>query len=52
VWVGLIFGAGLIAADQLKLVLFERRPPTLWAINNGYTVIAFVVMGAILAVWD
>lgn len=42
VWV--ILGIGTVA-------LFERRPWTYTAINGGYWLIAFVLMGFILGVW-
>jgi hypothetical protein len=49
--VGLLCGGGLVAADHAKLLVFERRAPALFAINNAYTVIAFMIMGAILGIW-
>jgi hypothetical protein len=49
--VGLLLGAGLVAVDHTKLLAFERRSPTLFAINNGYTVLGFVIMAGIIAVW-
>jgi len=42
VWV--VLGMGTVA-------LFERRPFAYTAINGGYWVVAFVVMGAILGAW-
>ena len=42
VWV--VLGIGTVA-------LFERRPFAYTAINGGYWVVAFVVMGAILGAW-
>ena len=50
-WVGVIAGVGLIAADGLKLVFFEGRPFQLYLINAGYSAIALVIMGAILGAW-
>jgi hypothetical protein len=49
--VGALLGAGLVATDHLKLVAFEKRPFGLFAINNGYTVLAYVIMGAIVGTW-
>jgi len=49
--VGLLLTGGLITLDHAKLLVFERRSPALFAINNGYTVLAGIVMGAILATW-
>ena len=42
VWV--VLGIGTVA-------LFERRPFAYTAINGGYWVVSFVVMGAILGAW-
>lgn len=41
-WVSTAFGV---------VYLFERRPLGHWAINSGYQVLAFLVMGAILGAW-
>lgn len=49
--VGALLGGALIALDQTKLLVFERRPLALFAINNGYTILAMVVMGAIIGTW-
>jgi hypothetical protein len=49
--VGLLLGAGLVAIDHTKLLAFERRPPALFAINNGYTVLGFIIMASIVAIW-
>ena len=48
--------AGLLAAIWVALgigtvALFERRPFAYTAINGGYWLVSFVVMGAILGVW-
>ena len=48
--------AGLLAAVWVVLgigtvALFERRPFAYTAINGGYWVVAFVVMGTILGAW-
>jgi hypothetical protein len=43
---------GLILTTQLETVLFELRKPGLYLINNGYHVVAFLVMGAILGAWS
>ena len=42
IWVAL--GIGTVA-------LFERRPAAYTAINGGYWLVSFVVMGAILGAW-
>ena len=33
------------------VALFERRPPLYIAVNGGYWLVSFVVMGAILGAW-
>lgn len=48
--------AGLLSAVWIVLgiatvALFERRPLAYTAINGGYWLVAFVVMGAILGAW-
>jgi Protein of unknown function (DUF1761) len=48
--------AGLLAAIWVALgigtvALFERRPFAYTAINGGYWLVSFVVMGAILGAW-
>lgn len=42
VWVVLAIGT---------VALFERRPPAYTAINGGYWLVSFVVMGTILGAW-
>lgn len=42
VWVAIAFAVGY---------LFEQRPVKLWAINAGYNLISFAVMGIILGAW-
>lgn len=53
---GLVVGAcswlGFIAPVTLGSVLYERRPWSLWLLNNGYWLVSLLVMGAILAVWN
>ena len=49
--VGLLLGIGLIVADHAKLVAFEHRPLALFAINNVYTLLALMVIGAIEGTW-
>lgn len=48
--------AGLLAAIWVVLgiatmALFERRPAAYTAINGGYWLVSFVVMGAIIGAW-
>lgn len=49
--VGALLGGGIVALDHVKLLVFERRSPVLFGINNGYTLLAFVLIGAIEATW-
>lgn len=45
-WAWLLFAAGVAINN-----LYERRSWKLFAINAGYHLLAFLVMGAILATW-
>ena len=45
---GLAVGGGWVATTLGIIALFERRPFGHWAINAGYAVVAFTVMGAIV----
>lgn len=47
-WVGGLVGVLIVATMLGVNALYERRGPTLWALNAGYSVIGFVVMGAII----
>lgn len=44
-------GAAWVAASFGVTYLFERRPLGLFAINAGYHIVAFTLMGVILAAW-
>jgi len=48
---GFMAGFTYVAAAFGITYLFEFRSVTLWAINAGYQVIVFTVMGAILGAW-
>jgi hypothetical protein len=50
--VGFFCWFGFAAVATLPSVTFERRPFALYAINNGFLVVALSVMGAILASWQ
>ena len=50
--VGLVAGAGLIVTDSIKRHVYEEAPIALLAINNGYVVVGFALMGAILGAWE
>jgi hypothetical protein len=49
--VGLLAWLGFVATSSSVIVLFEQRPKALWVINNGYNVVGYVLMGALLATW-
>jgi len=48
---GFMAGLTYVAAALGVTYLFEFRSLRLWAINAGYQVVAFSVMGAILGAW-
>ncbi|MGA2186986.1 MAG: DUF1761 domain-containing protein [Steroidobacteraceae bacterium] len=48
---GFMAGFTYVAAAFGITYLFEFRPFALWAVNAGYQVIVFSVMGAILGAW-
>jgi hypothetical protein len=50
--VGLIVGVGLLVTDSLKRFVYEQDPVSLLVINNGYNVVGFAIMGAILGAWQ
>ncbi|NIR50552.1 DUF1761 domain-containing protein [candidate division KSB1 bacterium] len=43
---------GFALTINLNYLLFERRPKVLFFVNTGFFLIAFVVMGGVLAVWQ
>jgi hypothetical protein len=49
--VALAVWLGFVTTVQLTNALFSRQPAKLYAINTGYQLVCYVVMGAILAVW-
>jgi hypothetical protein len=49
--VALAVWLGFVTTVQLTNSLFSRQPARLYAINTGYQLVCYVVMGAILAVW-
>jgi hypothetical protein len=51
VLVGVAVWLGFVATVQLTGVLFANQSGKLFAINTGYQLVCYVVMGAILAVW-
>jgi hypothetical protein len=48
---GLWLWLGFIVTTNLNTVFFEFRPLALYLINIGYHLVAFVAMGALLAIW-
>lgn len=48
---GLLVGVGWIATSLGVLYLFEARSLRLFAINAGYLIVTFAVMGTILGAW-
>jgi len=44
-------GIGWVAMSLGVIYLFEQRPLKLWLINSGYQVVAYTLMGALLAGW-
>jgi hypothetical protein len=49
--VGFHVWLGFVATVQLTGVLFMKQSMKLFAINTGYQLVCYLVMGAILAVW-
>lgn len=48
---GFMTGAFFVATAMGVVYLFEQRPLSLWAIDAGYHVVSFTLMGAILGAW-
>lgn len=48
---GLWAFVGFVLTTNLSSVLFESRPLGLYLINNGYHLVAFLLMSALLAAW-
>ncbi|MGB8509481.1 MAG: DUF1761 domain-containing protein [Pyrinomonadaceae bacterium] len=49
--VGFWLWLGFVLTTNLETVLFESRPLGLYLISNGYHLVGFLCMGAVLAVW-
>ncbi len=49
--IGFAVWLGFVTTVQLTGALFAKQPFKLYAINTGYQLVCYVVMGAILAVW-
>ena len=50
--VGFFNWIGFIAPVTIGVVTYEKKPFTLWILNNAYWLISLLVMGIILAVWQ
>lgn len=48
---GALTGVGWVMPAIATLALFERRSFTWVAINGGYYIVAFIIMGTILGAW-
>jgi hypothetical protein len=48
---GFMAGAFLVGTAIGVIYVFERRPVALWAIDAGYQVVAFTLMGLIVGAW-
>ena len=49
--VGLLAGIGFVATTQLANYAFESRTVRAYAINVGYPVVSFLLIGLLLALW-
>lgn len=49
--VGFFAWLGFVAPVTLNTVLFEGKSWRLWVLNNGYYLVAFMVMGLTFMVW-
>ena len=49
--VGFLLWAGLAGGTTFMTYTFSARARGLWAIDTGYTLVAFVVGGVILSLW-
>ena len=47
----LFMGVALYATQTLNHVIYENTPMSLWIIDTAYTVIGFVIVGAIIGAW-
>ena len=50
--VAAIASVGWVAASLGLVYLFERKPLRLYAINTGYQVVTYVLMGVIIGAWQ
>lgn len=52
IYAGAAVGIGFIALSLFSNDLFEHRPFKLSMINAGYRIVYFIIIGAILGVWQ
>jgi len=48
---GVFLWLGIVAPVTYTTSMYEMRPPILFLINEGYVLVGFMVMGAILGAW-
>jgi hypothetical protein len=48
---GLFNWLGFIAPVTIGVVIYEKKPFSLWILNNAYWLISLLIMGVILALW-
>jgi hypothetical protein len=46
-----ILWLGFAATGSLDTVIYEGRPWALWALNNTYRLLTFIIMGVIYGAW-
>jgi hypothetical protein len=49
--IGIAVWLGFVTTVQLTNSLFTKQPAKLYAINTGYQLVCYIVMGAILGAW-
>jgi surface polysaccharide O-acyltransferase-like enzyme len=49
--IGLLAWVGFVATTHGANYLFEGKPFRLYGINTGYSLVSFIVMGALLGIW-
>ena len=49
--IGIAIWLGFVTTVQLTGALFSKQPAKLYAINTGYQLVCYIVMGAILGAW-
>jgi uncharacterized membrane protein required for colicin V production len=49
--IGFLCWLGFIAVISLMHNMFEKRGTTVWLVNAGYSLVGFLVSGAIFGIW-